>query len=202
VIIDQCAKDGEITERQSYIDHPTLPWCGCTLDGYRAFDDAVIEAKTLNPWGDRDENIYKYTPQVLVQMRCRGASRGILAMLRGFSLEQVEVYIDEDYEREVWARLAAFQLCVDMQSPPDTRPILLPPEQWRTIDLQTENPNWGPDMRHELRMWADTHESARMHQKAKDSIKELLPPDVGTVLLDRLSVKRSKSNAITIRERQ
>ena len=191
----------EITERQRYIEHPTLPSIACTIDGYRAFDDAVYEAKCLSPFRRLEDVIAYYTPQVLVQQRCRGAARGILAVLQD-GLEEVEIYVDEAYESEMWARLAAFQLCVDLMQPPSVKPELVPPELWRTVNLATENPNWGPDMRSEMRMWADTREAARMHQKAKDSIKELLPPDVGTVLFGHLNVKRDKRGAVTVREKE
>jgi hypothetical protein len=187
-----------ITERQTFIPHPTLPWCACTIDGYRAFDDAVYEAKCQSSFRRFEDVVAYYTPQVMVQRDCRGAARGILGVLQE-DLQEVEIYTDEAYEREVWARLAAFQLCVETMTRPRSQSELVPPELWRTVNLLSENPNWGPDMRHELRMWADTREPARMHQKAKDSIKALLPPDVGTVLLGELSVKRSKNNAITVR---
>ena len=39
--------DSKITRRGEVVDHPTVPEFCCTLDGYRAFDDAVIENKFL-----------------------------------------------------------------------------------------------------------------------------------------------------------
>jgi len=196
-------RDGhEISERQRYIEHPDLPWISCTLDGYRAFDDAVIEAKTCNPFDDMRDIVTRYAPQALVQLRCRAASRAILAVLRGFSLEQHEVHITAEYERQVWERLGAFQMCVDTLSPPVQLPVLVAPELWRTIDLSVDRPNWATDMIGEMRLWADTRIPARMHEKAKESVKALLPDDVGTVLFGALSVRRAKNGAVTIREKE
>jgi hypothetical protein len=204
VIIKACSAVGEITEQQSFIKHPTYPSISCTLDGYRAFDDAVIEAKTVNPWGDRLEDITWYTPQVLVQMRCRGASRGVLAMLRGFGLEQHEITFDEKYEREMWARLFAFQMCVETMTSPSPLPKLVPPEQWKTIDLGmvVPMPNWGPEMLGYMQQWSESKHEHAQHEAAKKAIKEMLPDDVGTLTFASMSVKRSKAGAITIREKQ
>jgi hypothetical protein len=205
VIIRQCAKVGEITEQQRFVKHPTLPSISCTLDGYRAFDDAVIEAKTLNPWeGDRLADIKWYTPQVLVQMRCRGASRGILAMLRWASLECHEITFDEAYEAEVWARMCSFQLACETYTPPNgPLPELVPPNLWKSIDLAmvVPMPNWGPLMIAQMRQWSETKHEHRLHEDAKKSIKEMMPNDVGTVTYGGMSVTRSKSGAITTREK-
>jgi hypothetical protein len=205
-IIDWIERTGqhELTERQRFIEHPTLPNFACTLDAYRSFDDAVVEAKNLNPYGDRDQSVAWYTPQVCVQMACRGASRGVLAIMRGFSLEEIEVSVDQAYLDDMWARLAAFQLCCELMREPVHQSPLVPPEQWRTINLATVSPmpNWGMQMIQCMRMWSDTKEAVEMHENSKKGVKELLPDDVGKVTYGDLSVSRSKTGAITIRQRE
>jgi YqaJ-like recombinase protein len=197
------ADQHEITERQRFIEHPTLPFA-CTLDGYRAFDDAVVEAKHCNPFSDRRDIITEYTPQVLIQQRCRNAARGILAVLRGFTLEQFEINTDAAYEREVFDRLTAFQRCCDTMTPPVHRPVLVPPELWRTVDLAkaVPLPNWGAPMIETMRQWSQTREAARQHEASKKTVKEMLPDDVGAVLYGDMSVRRAKNGAVTIRERE
>jgi hypothetical protein len=194
-----------ITERQHFIKHESLP-LAATLDGYRAFDDAVVEAKLQNPFGDRRETIVKFTPQVLVQQRCRKATRGVLEVLRGFTLEEFEISIDASYEREVFDRLIAFQRCVDTMTPPSALPekALVPPDLWRTVDLAkaVPVPNWGMPMIQTLRLWSDTKEAARLHDQSKRDVKDLLPDDVGEVLFGDLSVRRAKNGAVTIREKE
>ncbi len=195
-----------ITERQRFIVHDKLPFAA-TLDGYRAHDDAVIEAKVCNPFTDRRDIIIKYTPQVLVQMRCRKASRGILAVLQGITLQEYEIAVDASYEHEVFERLFAFYRCVRSLTPPSKLPEakqLIPPELWRTVDLATAVPlpNWGMPMIQRLRLWSDTKEAARLHDQSKRDVKDLLPDDCGTVLFGDMSVRRSKTGAVTIRERE
>jgi hypothetical protein len=194
-----------ITERQRFIKHESLPFAA-TLDGYRVFDDAVIEAKMCNPFGDRRDIIIKYTPQALVQKHCRKATRGVLAVLRGFALEEFEINIDAAYEREVFERLIAFQKCVDTMTPPSALPTkqLVPPDLWRTIDLASVSPlpNWGMPMVQSLRLWSDTKEAVRLHEQSKRDVKDLMPDDVGEVLFGDMSVRRSKNGAVTIREKE
>ena len=106
-----------ITERGTFFKHPHLPSISCTLDGLIADWNAVYEAKCQSEFRDLQDILTWYTPQVLVQMRCTGAARGILGVLQS-NLTELEVTVDEAYEREVWEYLAAFQLCVDTMTPP------------------------------------------------------------------------------------
>jgi hypothetical protein len=195
----------EITERQRFIIHPTLPFAA-TLDGYRAHDDAVVDAKTCNPFRDRRDIIIQHTPQIVIQMQCRCAARGILAVLRGFNLEEFEVAIDASYVREVIERGLAFHRCVETMTPPHALPEkkLVPPELWRTVDLATTVPlpNWGAPMIASLRQWSDTRDAVKLHDQSKTDVKAMLPDDVGAVLFGDLSVRRSKNGAVTIRERE
>jgi hypothetical protein len=191
-----------ITERQRYLEHPTLPSISCTLDGFREFDQAVVEAKN---WGGKlDDALKRYTPQVLVQMRCRGVERGILAVLGPDDLTELEVLVDEAYERTVWERIAAFQLCVELMRPPFEKPPLVPPELWKTIDLAKVSPlpNWGPEMIDNMRVFGETHRAAKAHEASKKIIKGLVPNDVGTILYGDTTVKRSRNGAITTTTRE
>jgi hypothetical protein len=190
-----------VTERGTFHKHPTLPY-SCTVDGLIGEWNAVVEAKCQSAFRRIEDVLAYYTPQVLCQMRCLGVERGILAVLQD-DLTELEVMVDEDYEREVFARVAAFQLCVQTFTPPMKLPDLVPPELWRTVDLGTVHPlpNWGPEMIENMRNWADTRNAARLHEDAKKTIKGLLPPDVGTILYGGLNVKRAKNGAVTIREK-
>jgi hypothetical protein len=193
-----------ISERQRFIEHPTRPKIGCTLDGYREHDDAVVEVKFIGMWRRRLEFLPWYTPQVLVQMRCRGAAHGILAVLQGNAkIEEYDILLDRQYEDEVWGRLEAFQHCVDTLTPPVSFPPLVPPEKWRTIDLTEQPmPNWGGEMIDALRLWSETKDAAAAHTDSKEHVKALLPDDIGKVLYGPLSVNRAKNNAVTIKQRE
>lgn len=195
----------EITERQHFIEHASLPFAA-TLDGYRAHDDAVIDAKTCNPFRDRRDIVVQYSPQIVIQMQCRSATRGLLAVLQGFSLQEFEVNIDASYVAEVIERGLAFRRCVETMTPPHALPEkrLVPPELWRTIDLArtTPLPNWAPQMIASMRQWSDTRDAVKLHDQSKSDVKALLPDDVGAVLFGDLTVRRSKNGAVTIREKE
>jgi len=207
VILDRVERTGrhEVTERERFVKHASLPFAA-TLDGYRSFDDCVIEAKTCNPFRDRREIVIQHTPQVLIQMLCRRAQRGILAVLRGFNLEEFEVCVDESYTREVIERGLAYQRCVETMTPPHVLPEkrLVPPELWRTVDLATAAPlpNWGCDMIEAMRLWSDTRDANRLHEQSKKTVKDILPDDVGAVLYGDMSVRRSRAGSVTIREKE
>lgn len=195
--------DHPITERERFITHKSLP-LSCTLDGYREHDDAVIETKVCLPFKGTREIIVQFTPQVLIQQRCRGASRGVLAVLRGFSLEEFEINVDASYEREVFERMLAFHQCIVTMTPPHALPKqepLIPPELWRTIDLATvqPTPNWAMPMIQSLNLWRDTKEASELHARSKKDVKEMLPNDVGTLVHHETVVRRSKNGAVTIR---
>lgn len=192
-----------ITERQRFIPHPTLPKIGCTLDGYREADNAVIECKVLNPFARSTEFVPFYAPQVLVQMRCRGAACGVLLVQQGNTpAVEYDIHVDEAYERTVFERLAAFQICVDTMTPPGPPPPApIPRERWRSIDLDARPcPNWGHAMMPTLNLWRDTRDSAAMHDQAKKDVKALLPEDVGCVTYGAITVSRSRNGAVTIKE--
>lgn len=195
----------EITERQRFVKHPTLPHIGATLDGYRPFDDAVVECKVLSPFTRSDEFIPYYAPQVVVQIACRQCARGYLAVQQGNSPPALfEINITPDYVNDIMAAIAAFHLCVATNTPPGPPPPApIPPEQWRSFDLADRPlPNWGHAMMPALRLWSDTRPTWGMHEQSKKDVKALLPDDVGRVHHGTITVRRSRNGAVTITEEE
>ena len=113
---------------------------------------------------------------------------------------EIEVTADANYERELWARIAAFWMCVEMLVPPVALPKIVPPEQWRTVDLNADpKPNWGQEMIVELRQWSETKEAADVNAHAADVAKSLVPQDVGCVRFSSVTVKRDRRGYLSIR---
>jgi len=189
-----------LVERQRQI--MLSDWLGCTLDSFCPELNAVFEVKVVNPDSRPAELVTRYAPQVLVQMRCRGAGRGFLLVQQGNSPPQdFEVLIDDAYANRVIVLLEQFRDCIESRTPPGPPPPPpVPPERWRTVDLAAETlPNWGRPMQVSLDQWADTRGVAKLHDEAKASVKELLPDDVGKVIHGGIVVKRNRNNAISIK---
>src|SRR6516165_7850217 len=75
----------QITRRGEIVDHPTVADVCVKLDGWRAFDDAIIEVKFLAPWRIREEFIAAYYAQCILQMLCTGARNAFLVVAQGTS---------------------------------------------------------------------------------------------------------------------
>lgn len=195
-----------IVRRGEVIDHPTIPEFCCTLDGYRAFDDAVMESKFLSPFRHREEFVPYYYPQVLGQMRCVGSARGVLVAAQGTSEPQeyeIAPKADDqranEYEAEMWARVEAFRVCLRTFTPPFPMPRIVPPELWRTVDLSVEPmPNWGHIMLPMLKLFEDTREAAETHKQAGEEARKLVPDDVSVVLAGAHKLSRNKKGVVSI----
>lgn len=190
-----------LIERGRVVDHPTLPRICCTLDAYRAIDDCVIDHKACNGWLKLDDIRKLYTPQIIMQMRCRQASRGVLLVLHGGQeVQEVEVLVDADYEAGMWKRILDFQRCVETLTPPVPMPPIMPPEQWRKIDLDdpAQTPNWGEAMKAALVEWGTTKDQAARHDVAIAEIKLLLPEDTGLLTHGEFHINRNRRGAVSI----
>jgi hypothetical protein len=194
----------KITERGVIIDHPLHPTTICTkLDGYRAADDCVVEAKFLSAFRHREEFRSWYYPQVLLQMLCRGAAKGVLVVAQG-NADPVEheIYRDAAYEAEMMARIAAFLICIRTFTPPCVLPRIIPPEKWRTVDLAMDATNWGAELEQHLQDYAATAEAAEQHEAAGKAARALVPDDVGKVLTGPWKLARNKNGVVSITTRR
>ena len=203
----QKTEGAEITENNRLVEHPTLPWACTTLDGYMARDDAVTEFKFCVPWRKRAEIIKWYTPQVCMQISCRGSARGYLYVLQGIAhIDRYEIDPGDDYYRQMWERLAAFQLCVSTLTPPVPLPApLTPPEQYRSVDFRTAEeplPNWMAAIEPALKLWAETKDHYDQNEIARADIKALLPGDVGELVWNELMLTRNRRGVITIKRQE
>jgi len=193
----------QITKRGIVYRHPTIPYLSATIDGLREEDDCVIEAKDIGSWQRMDDAIGYYGWQVLCQMRCVPCERGALLISHG-GAEPVEVpvLIGEDSEKEMFSRIHAFKLCVDLLTPPAPIPAVIPPEQWRTIilDGNPDWPNWAPELAFNLDQWRDARPAAMEYDRITNTIKGLLPDDVGRLDYAGMTIKRNRRGALTIKD--
>jgi hypothetical protein len=193
----------ELTDRGTFYVHPEYSDIGATLDCYRPIDDTVIDAKVCSHWQPLDDITAYYCPQIIVQMRCRAAAHGALLVVHGGSPPQeIPIIPNADYENILWQRLLAFELCVRTLTPPSPIAPIVPPEQWRTIDLATADPwpNWANELTSNLERWRDLKPLANEFQEIVDNIKSLLPGDVGRLDYGGMTIRRNRRGALTIKE--
>jgi hypothetical protein len=189
-----------LTRRGEFVQHPDLPYISCTLDAWREDDATALDVKVTGSWMILDEVIARYTPQMICQVRCTGAAAGALLIVHGGAEpREFAVDIDPGFEALLWQRAAQFWRCVETFTPPVPLPRLVPPEKWRSVDLDRETPNWRAEMVAALEIWRETKTQAARFEDAKLVVKDLLPDDVGRCDYAGLSVRRARNNAVTIR---
>ena len=193
-----------IIRRGEFVEHPTKPYVGCTLDGFREFDSCTLDAKVTSPWIPVDVHIAHYTPQVIVQRACLQCQRGALVMVHGNSAPtEYQIEADAEYERRLWERVEQFKYCVDNFIEPVTLafPKIVPPEQWITIDLDQDgaNYNWTETMKEQLAIWSATKDSADEFETATKAAKKLLPDECGKLFCAGIVMSRNRANAVSIK---
>jgi hypothetical protein len=193
-----------LTERGTFVAHPTIPDISATLDAYRADDDCVLDAKCSGSWMTIDKIVNFYAPQIVVQKSCRGAAKGALLIMHGTAEpREYPVNVNAAYEDELWRRIATFQQHVANMTRPVPLPEVVPPERWRTIHLIPSErdrwPNWAEDALEHLQNWNDHKDAADAFAAASSAVKKLLPDDVGTLTAPGVEVIRNRASALTIR---
>jgi hypothetical protein len=187
-----------LEERGEVLRHPQLPFLTCTLDAYDRVRDAVIDFKdTVAPidWVKQ-----YYAPQLLAQRACRGAKLAILLIsLGGREPVEEEILFDQIYYDQVLERVRTFKICMEMMTPPVELPKLVAPELWRTVDLETEEPNYKAELISHLEDWRATHQAAKVHEQAAASGKSLVPNDVGRLRYQDIRISRSKKGHLSMR---
>ena len=187
------------TEVGRVVRHPKFNFLTATLDGYDAARDAVVEIKTTV---SLDFALRWYTAQIVVQRDCRDAKSGLLLVsVLGHEPVEIDVEFDQEFIDEVYTRIAAFKICVDTVTPPHPVAPVYPPEKWRSVDLDAENPNWKDEMVEHLTVWASTKAPADQHTDAAASIKLLLPGDVGRLRFRGIQISRNKRGALSIQRK-
>lgn len=188
----------KIQSRGVWFAHPQRPYIGCHLDGYRTDDDRVIDCKVIGQWRKLDEVVSYYTPQMIAQQMCAGATSAALLVVHG-GTEPVEVPVtwSQDYEALVWQRVDEFWKCVEDLTPPIFREAASAPiVPVKTYDM-TGNNEWASD----AVAWITTRKAAKDNAAADKAIKALVPADAVKCSGHGISVSRAKSGALTIRER-
>jgi hypothetical protein len=136
-------------------------------------------------------------------MHCVPASRGALLIVHGGAEpREIEIMPDPDYEAAMWERINAFEICVRLLTPPSPIARVVPPDQWRTVNLDAlpsgEWPNWARAIADDLKKWSVARPMALEFEDITARIKSALPDDVGRYDYDGYTVRRNRRGAIAI----
>lgn len=188
-----------ITRSVGVQTHPDHVWLTATPDGWLMDEKCPVEAKHVNQFARLDEVVEKYAAQVHVQMMVTGSDHAYLSVIIGTLKHEVEVInYDWMFAAEVMERCAAFWRCVQSDTaPPGWMPAGPPVEHstMRTVSMEGNN-QWAAAAAD----WQITKKWAAKHDEVKATIKGLVEPDVRKAEGHGITVTRSKSGAITIKE--
>jgi predicted phage-related endonuclease len=192
------ARTGQpLTRRGEWVPHPELPYLGCTLDAYRDADASVIDCKAPGAHRRLDEVIAHYTGQLIVQRACTRAQRAALLVVHGGAEpREYAVSWSQEYEAEMWARIAWFWQRVETLQPPVAiEPNRVPVEAVRVVDMTGQNA-WA----YHAETWLGCREPARAFEQAAKSIKQLVEEDVATAHGHGITVARNRAGHMSIKE--
>jgi predicted phage-related endonuclease len=177
-------------------DHP---WRRCTLDGFVNDKASIWEAKHVNAFTNAEDVLSRYMPQLQHNMAVMGVGNAILSVLYGnHKWESYEVASDWLYQDELLSAEIRFWTCVGSGEPPVAAPPPPAPRPIATRELCFEGNNaWAAAAAD----WRTNAAAAKVHASAVKTLKELCEDDVVRAYGHGIEAKRSKSGAITIRER-
>lgn len=195
-------RTGRSIERcQEVQRHPTVPYLACTLDGVTttsAGEFAVWQAKHVGKLGEETE--LRYVAQGTHEALCVGADWYVLSTFVGNNRWELGEYeVDPLFAADYLAKCHTFWGYVERdEEPPAVEPLPVPkPQRLRIVQLEDafrDNwPNWAPEMLGHIRTWASTKAAHELHMVTRESIKTLLPEDVGEITRGLFKLKRGRN---------
>ena len=168
------------------------------LDGFVEAQDAVFEAKHVNPFGNIENVVQKYMPQLHHYMMVTGRRMAILSVLIG--TQRWECFtVDFDAEYADLLLNAELQFWANVQNGGSVEAVTAEPPKPREAKLKvdmTGHNEWAAL----ADTWLATNEAARSNVAAKDGLKKLLADDVAEAFGHGVTIKRGAKGALTIRE--
>ena len=177
----------------------TFSWRRCTLDGFLEAGNCVWEAKHTSAFSKPEEIVDRYMPQLQHNMAVTGAGSAVLSVLFGnHKFEVFNVGADWLYQSDLLEAELEFWRCVITGDEPGPAAAPLAP---RAIGVRQVNLSGNNTWASAAVEWLETKQPAKLHAAACTVIKGLVEEDVALAFGHGIEAKRSKSGAITIRER-
>jgi len=188
------------TEDCDGLQHPEFPFMLGNLDGRLVFESAFLECKHVNAFSKEEELLTRYYPQIQHYMAVSGLAACYLSVIIGtMKYEYFEVARDDEYIERLIIREAEFWGHVenDIEPPHTTQPeaVAIAFDDMREVDL-TGNNAWSDH----AGIWLRDRAAAKTFKTAETGIKELVEADVKKATGHGITVSRSKSGSLTIRE--
>jgi hypothetical protein len=186
-----------VTDIQSRVLHPVLPWMGATLDGVVAGTGAVYEAKFMLPWSFSEEAAAeKHMAQRQHNMWVRNARMAALSIITGGGRwVEIAVAADPLYQHLLLTAEKKFWRCVRFGESPrlfgvePPRPRI---ETVRSVDMGSSN-SWAEF----AALFCSTRGAFLEHERAKTELKGLMPEDAREAFGHGVRAKRSKAGAVS-----
>lgn len=187
-----------LTDRGVFVQHPEMGHVGATIDAYRCADNTVIDNKFWSRWSSLENCLETYPAQLVVQAACTRAERSALLICHGGEEPaEHQVTWDEDYEAELWRRVAWFWNCVETLQPPCKLPGVKPPVVNAVRVISMEGNNEWAIFAHE---WLVCRSQAQRFKTAEKDLKTLVEPDVQRAFGHGIQITRSKAGSLSIKE--
>lgn len=182
--------------------HPTIPYMRCELDGVTVTHSgivAVVEAKHINAFGNPEDAVVKYFPQLHHNMLIAEVTASYLSIFHGtqkycyFAIGLDPFYAEAllERERQFWECVKSGKPPVDL--PPAPEPVLH--EAMRSVDM-TGNNEWA-DFAHD---WLENKSAASKFDLAAKGLKSIIEPDVKLATGHGITASRSKAGAVTLKK--
>jgi len=175
------------------LDHPFM---GCTLDGLTDLGETVWEAKHVSAFAKEDEVLDKYRPQLTHNMIVCGLQKATLSVIFGnHKYAFIDIELDQDYSDYLIATERMFWECVQSK----TSPVLITQKYTgpvtRKVDM-TGNNEWASSAADFIRLYPFVKDL----DTAKEDLKSLVPDDAMEAFGHGITIKRSKTGSLTIKE--
>jgi hypothetical protein len=186
-----------LTKRGDVIVHPKHEWAACTLDAWDTALACPVECKHVGGFEKTATVIERYQPQAHWQMIVTGSQSCVFSIIEGAREPIIEtVAYDPPYAAELWRRAEQFMRCVFDLTPPVALPAVAAPVKAEKIYDMTGRNEWAA----ESVTWITTRQARKDNEAADKAIKALVPADAAKCTGHGISVSRSKSGSLTIRE--
>jgi predicted phage-related endonuclease len=171
-----------------------------TLDGMVIINDekTVFEAKHVTMMSNMDEQLERYYPQLVHNMKVTGYYKAVLSVFFGNAKwDHVLIEYDRDYGAELLKAERAFWSHVENMTPPvDIETSVKPVARQRlSVDMTGNN-----EFASNADAWIRNRDASAAFDAAKNALKKLLPDEADEAYGYGITVKASKSGAITVKE--